>query len=68
MKSVNSKNIFQSKLRGMHEHSAPLSLPSAGSDVKTVTEKLYQTANLLQVVSLSLSLFIIISLLTGPKW
>jgi len=41
----------QSKLKGMHEHSVSLGLPSAGSDVKTVTEKLYQTANILQVPS-----------------
>jgi len=44
-------NKEQSKLRGMHEHCVSLNLPSAGSDVKTVTEKLYQSANLIQVPS-----------------
>ena len=33
----------------MHEHCVAVSLPSVASDVKTVTERLYQTANLLQV-------------------
>ena len=33
----------------MHEHCVTVSLPSPASDVKTVTERLYQTANLLQV-------------------
>ena len=33
----------------MHEHSVSVSLPSTGSDVKTVTQRIYQSANILQV-------------------
>ena len=40
---------FQGKLRGMHEHSVNVTLPSAASDVKTVTQRIYQSANVLQV-------------------
>jgi len=39
----------QAKLRGMNESVASLSLPSAASDKKTVTERLYTVANMLQV-------------------
>ena len=34
----------------MHEHSASISLPSTASDVKTVTQRIYQSANILQVI------------------
>ena len=43
--------IFQAKLRGMHEHNANITIPSASSDVKTVTSRIYQAANVLQVPS-----------------
>ena len=42
---------LQSQLRGMHEHSVPLSLPSTAADVKTVTQRIYQAANVLQVLT-----------------
>ena len=44
---------FQGKLRGMHEHSVNVTLPSAASDVKTVTQRIYQSANVLQVKEFS---------------
>jgi len=44
-------NQEQGKLRGMHEHSVNVILPSAASDVKTVTQRIYQSANILQVPS-----------------
>ena len=44
--------IVQAKLRGMHEHSVSISLPSTASDVKTVTQRIYQASNILQVNSL----------------
>jgi len=44
-------NQEQGKLRGMHEHSVNVTLPSAASDVKTVTQRIYQSANVLQVPS-----------------
>ena len=34
----------------MHEHSTSISLPSTASDVKTVTQRIYQSANILQVI------------------
>ena len=33
----------------MHEHSVNVTLPSAASDVKTVTQRIYKSANVLQV-------------------
>ena len=47
--TFNNFNFFQAKLRGMHEHSADVTIPSAASDVKTVTNRVYQAANVLQV-------------------
>ena len=38
-------------MRGMHEHNANVTIPSASSDVKTVTNRVYQAANVLQVPS-----------------
>ena len=56
----------------MHEHCVSINLPSASSDVKTVTGKLYQTANLLQVgihhkVLLKVSIFDVASSLQVPS-
>jgi len=39
----------QAKLRGMNEASSNISLPSTSCDVKSVTERVYQSANVLQV-------------------
>ena len=54
----------------MHEHCVSLNLPSAGSDVKTVTEKLYQSANLIQVLTfdfLVISIFNSLQVPSGEK-
>ena len=57
-------NKFQAKLRGMHEHSASISLPSTASDVKTVTQRIYQSANILQVIHHNLKSPLIMFFLT----
>ena len=65
---------LQSQLRGMHEHSVPLSLPSTAADVKTVTQRIYQAANVLQVFNiLQTSYLILVALFIqcfspGAKW
>ena len=51
---------LRSQLRGMHEHSVPLRLPSTAADVKTVTQRIYQAANVLQVFNILQSSYLIL--------
>ena len=48
----------QARLTGMHEMCGTATLPSASSDAKTVTERLYSAANLLQVPSVEQNLLL----------
>ena len=65
---IMTTNKFQTKLRGMHEHSVGVSLPSSASDVKTVTQRVYQSANILQVIGQYCSYCSYTIVVSGAQW